>query len=91
MADFDGNITLDGDVESIPLPAGFIPRVASLSVEDADVRLRLTGNDPVGGDGGGHLITNGTVVTVKGRNNIEAVRLVRDTSTTAQVFYTLEK
>jgi len=91
MADVDGNIEVSSDVESMPIPANMRPRICTLSVEDADIRYRVTGLDPVGGNAGGHLVAAGSWVTINGLHNIQNLRMIRDAAADAQVFYTLEK
>jgi hypothetical protein len=91
MANVDGSITVADSAIGVTIPAGLEPRVMTFSVEEADIRYRVSGTDPTAGVGGGHLVADGTYVTLNGRDNIEKLSMIRNAGVNATVFYTLEK
>lgn len=68
--------------------AGPLPNRAIFTVEGASVRLRYDGVDPTADEG--HKLDSGQTATLEGTQNIAAAKLIRDGSSDAPVFVTLE-
>lgn len=58
---------------------------AIIMVEDADVRMRWDGTDPVSGPGGGILMIAGSVWEYEGRDGLAAMKFIREDTTDAHV------
>lgn len=87
----DAFLVVAGSPVGFTIPDGTLPVRAYVSVDTAAIRYRYTGGNPIGGAGGGHLINAGEEFTVEGPQNVKNYRMIRDTSTSANVFYTLEQ
>ena len=76
---------------SVGVPTDNInPRRIFLTIETAAIRFRYDGHEADGGIGGGHLASEGDTIVVDGAINIHNFRMIRDTSTNADVYYTIE-
>jgi hypothetical protein len=61
------------------------PRAVVLSVEDAPIRLTLSGVDPDNGDKNGLVLLAGSVVRVSGSRDMANIRMIATTGTDASV------
>ena len=85
----DGYLSVGATSVGVPLD-GINPRRLFLTVETAAIRFRYDGHEADGAIGGGHLASDGDSVAIDGAINIKAFRMIRDTSTNADVYYTIE-
>lgn len=84
------NLSVAAVALKFDIPDGQIVARAYCTVETAAVRFRYDGGTPVAGVGGGHLANAGDEFIVEGTQNVKNFRVVANTATVANLYYTLE-
>jgi hypothetical protein len=86
------NLSLTVSTAAVSLTETDIPNNvvgATLTVENADVRMRYDGTDPVGGAVGGLKMVDGSVWEVEGRDILKDMVFIRDSGTDANLNFAL--
>ncbi len=84
------NLAVSNAAVGFTIPVGTKAARAYCTIETAAVRWKYDGGTPIAGVGGGHLSNDGDEFSVEGLDNVKNFRVIRDTSTDANLFYTLE-
>ncbi len=86
----DAFVGVGSKVEAFVIPDGMRVTRAYVTVETAAIRWKYDGGNPSAGVGGGHLASVGETISITTGDHVKAFRMVANTGTPSQVYYSLE-